>query len=358
MTEETQAPLQTPLGCGRAGRWASLLLTGSVWAYVALLFLIWVLLRLGGDRWWPATLLLFGPRILFGLPLLVLVPAAVVCSRQLWRPLALAVLVLLFPIMGLCVPWGTLWGRDGPSLTVLTCNIDGRSHDAAALDELIAETRPDFVALQECSGEDKLACLAGLHVVRRGELTIASRWPLQMNDVVSDRIPQHHWPRAILLICTADTPRGPLSFCAVHLSSPRYGLSHPLDRATFISPSRTGLLVEETAKRLRQAKWVASIIERLPRPVVIAGDFNMPVESRIYRDCWSGWRNAFSAAGWGFGHTCWASAGPLTSNQRIDHILCGREMRPLRCHVGPDVGSDHRPVIAELRWPPLPSESE
>ena len=37
---------------------------------------------------------------------------------------------------------------------------------------------------------------------------------------------------------------------------------------------------------------------RIPHPVLIAGDFNLPVDSRIYAESWSGYLNAFSTAGW------------------------------------------------------------
>ena len=353
-----EIPVQTSRQPTRFGRWASFLLAACVWGYLAALLLVWGLLRFGGDRWWPASYLLFGPRIVFAAPLVVLVPAVALWNWRLWRPVAAAAVLLLFPLMGLCVPWQAIAMADGPPLTVLACNIHGRRHDPAALAKLIEDVRPDVVALEECAGVKHLAGLDGMHVVRKGELTIASRWPLRLVDVIVDRIPQHKWPRAILLACTAETPHGPLSFCAVHLSSPRYGLYHPLNRETIIRPSQTGLLIKETAERQKQAEHVAAFVARLPNPVIIAGDFNMPVESRIYRDCWSRWRNAFSMAGWGFGHTVWQPVGPLASSQRIDHILCGPELRPARCWVGPDINSDHRPVIAELRWRSMTTDGD
>jgi len=83
------------------------------------------------------------------------------------------------------------------------------------------------------------------------------------------------------------------------------------------------------------------------------GDFNMPVESAIYRQDWSEFRNAFSQAGIGFGMTRdngWIQV-------RINHILIGSQWRPRRVVGGPVVGLDHRPVIADLGWagPSAPS---
>ena len=52
-------------------------------------------------------------------------------------------------------------------------------------------------------------------------------------------------------------------------------------------------------------------------PFLIAGDFNMPADSTIYRRCWSTFTNVFSGAGFGFGHTKftqWLVSGSTTSS--------------------------------------------
>jgi endonuclease/exonuclease/phosphatase (EEP) superfamily protein YafD len=35
---------------------------------------------------------------------------------------------------------------------------------------------------------------------------------------------------------------------------------------------------------------------------------------------------------------------------RIDHVLAGPGWEVLRAFVGPGLGGDHRPVVADLRW--------
>ena len=65
--------------------------------------------------------------------------------------------------------------------------------------------------------------------------------------------------------------------------------------------------------------------------------------------CWDDYTNAFSKAGFGFGETRWTTMRGITFGVRIDHILTNEHWRPQRCWVGPDVGSDHLPVIADLR---------
>ena len=55
-------------------RWARRL----VWGYAALLALIALLINFTGDRWWLGTLLMFGPRWVWGVPLFPLALIAVV----------------------------------------------------------------------------------------------------------------------------------------------------------------------------------------------------------------------------------------------------------------------------------------
>ena len=88
---------------------------GCVWLYVLMVLAVWFLIRFGGDRWWLATVMLFGPRWVYGLPLLLLVPAAALRRRRLLLPLAASAIVLVGPIAGLCLPLGQLLaaGRAG-----------------------------------------------------------------------------------------------------------------------------------------------------------------------------------------------------------------------------------------------------
>jgi endonuclease/exonuclease/phosphatase (EEP) superfamily protein YafD len=81
--------------------------------------------------------------------------------------------------------------------------------------------------------------------------------------------------------------------------------------------------------------------------MVIAGDFNLPVESAIYRQHWGRFRNAFSETGFGAGFT----KHTRLFGVRIDHILSSKDVDPVRSFVGKDVGSDHVPLIADFVRP-------
>ncbi len=160
------------------GRALGLGMCALVWFYVSLLLVAWLLLATGGDRWWFSTLILFGPRWLCVLPLVLLVPMAAIWRRGLLWPLALAAILAVGPIMGLCLPWARLGVPKGPALRVLTCNLKGHCHDNPALNELIRTAAPDIVALQGCWSDVRVAWPAGWQVCQEGETLIASRYRL------------------------------------------------------------------------------------------------------------------------------------------------------------------------------------
>jgi len=332
------------------GRHLKTALSWGVWGYLLAVVGVWGLLLLGGDRWWLATVVLFGPRWLLAIPLAVLVPLAALTRRRMLWPLLLAGVVLLGPILRLCLPWGRLAAPGVPALRVLTCNVDGEAVDVAALAALIRETAPDIVALQECPAHVAWDWLAGWHVHRAGELLIASRYALREVAVARCHYPPGPWPPVTALYCAVESPAGRVGFCNVHFGSPHQGLDNVLDRRTVLSPARSAELEAEIDTRGRESEDAVKWLSGLPEPLIVAGDFNMPTDSAIYRRYWAGYANAFSRCGCGFGYTKWTPVRMLCYGVRIDHVLTGAECRCCRCWVGPDIGSDHLPLIADLTW--------
>ena len=82
--------------------------------------------------------------------------------------------------------------------------------------------------------------------------------------------------------------------------------------------------------------------------MIVAGDFNMPSDSRIYRACWAKYRNAFSDQGFGYGYTKWTPLRGSRYGLRIDHVLTSDHWHVQRAWIGPDVGSDHLPILADV----------
>lgn len=301
-----------------------------------------------GDAWWPATFLLFAPRWLLAVPLAALAPLAA------WRrPSSLLVLlaagvVVFGPVMGLVIPWERLWSSapQGTPLRVMSCNMHYARHDVAPLDELIGTFNPDIVLLQEWHRDNHSTLLTkpDWHMHRTGSLFIASRFPIRRSLILGKfsmdpegAVESHEldWP--------ASTSAGPLTVFNLHLASPRRGLAKVADDQAGGAES----IIANSDLRRTQSRFIADHARKVAGPLLLAGDFNTPTESVLFRSIWHEQTDAFSRAGWGWGYTF----KTRTLATRIDHILLGKGWHCARAWVGPSVGSPHRPVLAELVWP-------
>lgn len=325
------------------------LFTGLVWlgswSYLIAVLGLWALLY-WADVWWPATVFMFAPRWLCGLPLLALIPGALFVRRKsVLLPVGLAAVVIAGPVAGLCVPWRTLLSseRPGPRLRVLTCNLHGSGAvEPRRLEAVILESGADVVALQEWPEAEASTlgrwpgwCRHATH-----HLFLASQFPIRQ---VTELGVDSYGPRALISQYDLETPDGPVCFLSLHLASPRDGIYETVHEK-HKGPSEVSA---NMALRRRQSEYVARHAAALPNPVLLAGDFNTPPESALFREVWSGFFDAFSTAGWGWGYTFRGGKTMV----RIDHVLASKDWTCERCRVGPSVGSPHRPVIAELLYP-------
>jgi endonuclease/exonuclease/phosphatase family metal-dependent hydrolase len=98
-----------------------------------------------------------------------------------------------------------------------------------------------------------------------------------------------------------------------------------------------------TEQRRAQAEALAAIADGLGTPVIVAGDFNAPIEAPDMRTLASTFDDAFAQVGVPAGDPRRASCGP----HRIDHLLI-RGLRATACTVyrGAGEASDHLPVVA------------
>ncbi len=321
----------------------------AAWGYAALVGLVCAVLWTLGDRWWPATVYLFGPRWVVLLPLALLVPAAALLRPRLLAPLLAAAAVMLFPVMGLRTGWRARAGGEpaAGTLRVVTLNAAGEPWAAERLIARVEEWRPQVVAVQECTDPvaEAFGRVGGWALRRDGQLCLLSRLPLRSAEVMDrsrfDLVRDAGIGGTSAAVrYTLDAPGGPVQLVNLHLETPRKGLEGVLR-------GRGGDRVESNAiSREIESRVTSRWASRGRLPLLVAGDFNLPVESRIYRESWGGFGNAFSRAGRGFGFTRFNG----WIRVRIDHVLAGPGWRVDRAFVGPDVGSDHRPVVADLAW--------
>jgi endonuclease/exonuclease/phosphatase (EEP) superfamily protein YafD len=281
---------------------------------------------------------LFGPRWIEFFPLAVLLPLAIAFSRKWIAALLGIALLIAVPIMDLRITRGGLFPPDRPSgsLRVLTLNTHFGYTDPVKFKALLAETQPDVIALQEWYPGNRDAIFGGAswNLIQSSEAITASRYPIAFDKMttgmanISGGVTYHY---------TITLPNRNLSFFSVHLASPHSAFRGVLHR----SRSGNRQLEANSRERLREARILNKYADD---DTLLAGDFNLPRDSTIFRSCFARLSDAFTDAGLGYGLTYYSQ----WTTVRIDHILMGKNWRCTHCWVGPDVGSPHRPVIADL----------
>jgi endonuclease/exonuclease/phosphatase (EEP) superfamily protein YafD len=225
---------------------------------------------------------------------------------------------------------------------VVTFNMAGLAEVAARLPRLLAVSAPDLLAIQECAPEvvPELFAAGGYRVHRSLSTCLVSRWPIasvaeQPSETIRDAGGSGYVTRYRI-----DGPVGSFDLTNVHLDTPRDGFEAML-RGDSNGPSliKRGILLREIESR-RARRWA----DQGAGPRLVAGDFNTPEESAIFRTYWGDLTEAFDRAGVGFGFTRYNGWIQV----RIDHVLSDSGFQVVRAEVLPDYGSDHRPLMADL----------
>jgi endonuclease/exonuclease/phosphatase (EEP) superfamily protein YafD len=280
-----------------------------------------------GDTWLGEITTHFRPH----LALAALALLALAGLQRAWLGAALAAACLLANLAPLLPYLGTpAMAGEGVPFRVLTVNLhsDDADHDAVAA--LIERERPDVVALTEVGAAtealvERLRPLlpSVLRQERRGsfEVMLLTRWHAEGYRV--DRSTHPNFPVSRVRLCDARC----VNLVAVHAA-------RPLD---WRGAMRAGQLA------------VAARLASENAPSVLLGDLNCTPWSPAFADLLGEAGLRDSALGYGL-RTTWLSALPFVGLP-IDHVLASPGIGVRDRRVGPDVGSDHFPVIAELVLP-------
>lgn len=326
-----------PVGAARRRRWAGRLVAAYGLFVVVALLLLWVV----GEGWGPATLLLYCPRWAVLLPALPVGLAAAACRRRALLGVAVAAAVWVGAGMGYQVRVADTGPRPAGGFVVLSWNTNGRILRPTGFRALLAEAAPDVVLLQEWNAaEPEPAFGPGWNVVPAPHgLWAASPHPVRL---ATDPAPVAFGRPGAAAAFDVAAPGRPARVVNVHLPTPRPGIAAALARF----PGGLDELSAVTADQ-DQASGAARPLAAGPGLFVVAGDFNLPGESRVFRRHWGDLRDAFAEAGVGFGYTKFTRWHGI----RIDHILHDPGAACDWCRVGPDLGSDHYPLLARIAPP-------
>jgi endonuclease/exonuclease/phosphatase (EEP) superfamily protein YafD len=221
---------------------------------------------------------------------------------------------------------------EGPAFSVVTANVQFSNDDHTAFLAWLDAHPADLVVVQEVT-EAWARSLVPRPAYPHYELlsredpygiAVLSRWPLEsvsQVDLAGDGLPS--------LAGVAQVNGEPVRFVALHTHWP--------------------VLPELARARDTSLRAAAELVRSATIPVVLLGDLNLtpdaPAFHRLLDE--SGLQDVMEGRGW---RPTWR-AGFWPFALRIDHVLASPGLCVEQAEVGPDVGSDHRPVFARLALP-------
>ena len=248
--------------------------------------------------------------------------------------LAVIALVHGWAIKDLWLGGSAAGASEAPSLRVASANVLDSNPEPQKLLDFVRASDADVLVLVEAQGgrwRDMLAAIAADYPHRAPEgwqngapVILFSRHPVVRESVI---VP----PGGRRPYLAADLALGEhtLTVVGVHAPSP--------------SPKRPS----ETRRRNLQLGYLANLVEDARGPMVIAGDFNTTPWSPFFRELvtTAGLRNAADGHGYIGTWPSWFWPAQIP----IDHVLVKGPVAVANIRRGPSTGSDHYPVVADLR---------
>jgi endonuclease/exonuclease/phosphatase (EEP) superfamily protein YafD len=238
----------------------------------------------------------------------------------------------VYPVLPFLLPTEPLPTARTPQLRVMQINVHTGNRNHRAVRRAIADANPDIIGLLEVN-ERWLSALAPLHVrypyriedPREDNFGIAllSRFPIENLQLRS-------LERGGVQIVTGDFSLGsvPVTVVIAHLVPP-VGSSY-------------------SAYRNRQFLRLSESLQQFDnREIILLGDLNTSPWSPFYRELERSTGLSNSARGFGLQPTWPAALLPLLRIP-IDHCLLSSRLRATAFNVGPQVGSDHLPILVEI----------
>lgn len=305
-----------------------------IWFAVAPVVL-WTLVRLFGlDRGFPLVpLMAFTPYAAIA----ALLVAGIALALRNWAAAAvagLATLCLAAMVLPRAVGDGTVEAAGRETFTVLSANVYVGKADAGALVDLVDHYEVDLLCIQE------LTPRFARDLRREG---IGRRLPEAIEEMRQGASGGGIYSRSPLRPLAAGSPsffRQPRA--ALRLSDGgglRVVDVHPL------TPSPKGVDAWEDSLGDLPATGEGT-------PWILVGDFNATLDhSQLGELLERGYRDAADVAGAGLEPTWPAEGRSLPPFITIDHVLADRRLGIVDYEVEELPGSDHRPVLVELRLP-------
>jgi endonuclease/exonuclease/phosphatase (EEP) superfamily protein YafD len=217
---------------------------------------------------------------------------------------------------------------QGQRFRVVVSNVFFGNSEYERVVAFVRRARPDAVVFAEVTPEWRTALRALENELPHTQFTpglrhgvlVMSRWPA----VVSETVPLG--PDSVPFVHTRlDVAGRQLDLYGVHTDWPLGG--------------------HNAGIRNRQLSELGTLAARAGDAVVVAGDLNVTRHSPYFSDLLA--RGGLRPASRGAWTPTWPTFFPPAGIQ-IDHVLVSGKIGTTAFEVGPRVGSDHRPIVADL----------
>ncbi len=297
---------------------------------LALLAGIFPILGWLGGGWWFFDLFNHFQRQYAAVLILCL---ATLLAMRHWKLALAAGLLLLVPLIRLCPSYFPRPAENrGSPLRIATFNVLSANTRHSDTVRWVRETDPDLIFLPEVDP----AWAIGLRPLRESHphviehivegnfgFALYSKLPILSREIIPCGALELPLLKAVLR-----APAGDFTLLGAHPVPPASAF-WAAERDIFLR-----IIADETAK----AEGI----------VIVAGDLNATPWSHGMKPLFAAGLKD-SANGYGAGGT-WMRGNPLLAIP-IDHILFrGHGVSCQKRWIGPDLGSDHRPVVADLAW--------
>ncbi len=225
-----------------------------------------------------------------------------------------------------------------PAFRVMTYNVGNGLAPSQRLVRLLAASGADIVGLQELTHDQAQAIQRALRDDYPHQLLHPAGIPgkaLLTRFAVRDSVLLELYPRRPDLVATLDVAGQPLQIIVAHPPPPHVSTNG-------IRPNDLAL------NQFRELVKRASAGE----PTILLGDFNMRDKHDVYTLLTdAGLTDAYRSVGrTGFTYPLRRGWFPLRPMLRLDYIWHSAHLRAIDARIGPDAGSDHLPVLADLTW--------
>jgi vancomycin resistance protein VanJ len=331
--------------------------------YHIVLICLLILRFIFGDLWWVAMYSAFISW--FMLPMFLSIPLVMIPKNIVHK--GFGVLAMFWAVVTLFsylapIPQPAI-AQDSPTLRVITYNFLSFNVQANDSIRLFQTYNPDVMFFQETDREPVLTALERFRAdypheaVISPDTRILSKYPFIEPPTElfgTAGIPSY------ILRAVIDFNNQPIAVYSIHLWLPNDTPLHPpFDGEAFYfirnSPLRFLANYDETHRNARLRDLVNQVRQE-SYPVILAGDFNLSASSRAYERLSSVLVDAQRQGGNPFQMT-WPNSQTLDNSLRflpplirIDYVWHSPSLVSTNVIVGDAFGSDHYPLIVDLRF--------